>query len=244
MNKKVKGIVIKSKDVGEADKLITLLTAEEGKISVKLKSVKKAKAKLKFAAETFCFGEYELEKGKAGYICTGCDLYELFYELRGDIKRFYLATALLEIANNGCGENTPQPNELIFLINSLKRISTVKANIEYLAIKILLESVGVFGFGITDYTCKDCKEDISGKAYFVFDSCAFYCEEHKRENVSELSRHAYKLIKACVELPDEKIEQLPYVKEDALEALRFIYKLIYYKLYFKCQSISAFGKMI
>ncbi|MBR2070656.1 MAG: DNA repair protein RecO, partial [Clostridia bacterium] len=60
MNKKVKGIVIKSKDVGEADKLITLLTAEEGKISVKLKSVKKAKAKLKFAAETFCFGEYEL----------------------------------------------------------------------------------------------------------------------------------------------------------------------------------------
>ena len=44
---KAKGIVLFSRDYQESDKLLTILTLEYGKITVKAKSVRTAKSKLK-----------------------------------------------------------------------------------------------------------------------------------------------------------------------------------------------------
>ena len=56
----VNGLMLKSADYKENDKILTLLTAEKGKITAGIKGVRKAKAKLKFAAQPFCFAEYVL----------------------------------------------------------------------------------------------------------------------------------------------------------------------------------------
>ena len=50
MEIKVNALMIRATDYGENDKILTLLTAERGKISAGIKGVKKAGAKLKFAA--------------------------------------------------------------------------------------------------------------------------------------------------------------------------------------------------
>ena len=59
---KVNALMLRAADYGENDKILTLLTAELGKISAGIKGVKKAGAKLKFAAQPFCFAEYILSK--------------------------------------------------------------------------------------------------------------------------------------------------------------------------------------
>ena len=57
--------MIRAVDYGENDKILTLLSAERGKISAGIKGVKKAGAKLKFAAQPFCLAEYVLT-GRGG----------------------------------------------------------------------------------------------------------------------------------------------------------------------------------
>ena len=57
---KYKGIVLAARDHKEKDKLVTLFTLEQGKITALLKGVKAPKAKLAFAAQLFCFGEFLL----------------------------------------------------------------------------------------------------------------------------------------------------------------------------------------
>ncbi len=57
--------MLRATDYLENDKILTLLTAEMGKITAGIKGVKKAGAKLKFAAQPFCFAEYILEIGRA-----------------------------------------------------------------------------------------------------------------------------------------------------------------------------------
>ena len=49
--------MLRAVDYGENDKILTLLSAEEGRITAGIKGVKKAGAKLKFAAQPFCFAE-------------------------------------------------------------------------------------------------------------------------------------------------------------------------------------------
>ena len=60
MELKVNALMIRAADYGENDKILTLLTAERGKLTAAIKGVKKAGAKLKFAAQPFCLAEYVL----------------------------------------------------------------------------------------------------------------------------------------------------------------------------------------
>ena len=55
MESKADALVLRATDYGEYDKMVTLLTAERGKIGAALKGVRRAGAKLKFAAQPFCF---------------------------------------------------------------------------------------------------------------------------------------------------------------------------------------------
>ena len=57
MDFKSDALLIKSCDYGESDKIITLLTADRGKLTAGMKGVRKAGAKLRFAAQPFCFAE-------------------------------------------------------------------------------------------------------------------------------------------------------------------------------------------
>lgn len=65
MEIKVNALMLRAADYGENDKILTLLTAEYGKISAAIKGVKKPSAKLKFAAQPFCFAEYILADRKS-----------------------------------------------------------------------------------------------------------------------------------------------------------------------------------
>lgn len=98
MEYKTDALLLKSIDVGENDKLATLLTAERGKIVAKLKGVKKAGAKLKFAAQPFCFAEYGIVE-KSGYsTVVSAYLHQDFFALREDIVAFYAGASVLEIS--------------------------------------------------------------------------------------------------------------------------------------------------
>ena len=62
MEQIVNALMLKAADYNENDKILTLLTAERGRITAGIKGVKKAGAKLKFAAQPFCFAEYVLSR--------------------------------------------------------------------------------------------------------------------------------------------------------------------------------------
>ena len=91
---KVKAIVLSSIDYKEKDKLVTLFTIENGVMQAIMKSVKSDKAKMRFAKEPFCFGEYLI--AMPSKIITNVEVEDNFYVLTKDIDKFYLACAILE----------------------------------------------------------------------------------------------------------------------------------------------------
>lgn len=54
MEEKINALMIRSVDYADNDKILSLFSLEQGVISAKIRGVKKAGAKLKFAAEPFC----------------------------------------------------------------------------------------------------------------------------------------------------------------------------------------------
>ena len=60
---KVKAIVLGGTNVKEKDRIISVYSLERGVESFSMKGVRGDKAKMKFAKEVFCFGDFIVEEG-------------------------------------------------------------------------------------------------------------------------------------------------------------------------------------
>ena len=82
---KVKGIVIAEHNMGDFDKMITLLTPNLGKIECSAKGSRRSKSQLLSGSQFLCFGDYMLFKGSEVYTMNSCETIELFYNIRTDL---------------------------------------------------------------------------------------------------------------------------------------------------------------
>ena len=82
---KTQGIIIKRKNLGEYDRLLTVYTKEFGKILVKAKSIRKNQSKLRGHLELFLFTHLMIAPGKGFDIITGAETIESFPYLHKDL---------------------------------------------------------------------------------------------------------------------------------------------------------------
>lgn len=176
MEVKVNALVIRACDYGENDKILTLLTAEKGKITAGIKGVKKAGAKLKFAAQPFCFAEYVLAARGGRYVVTGAAESESFYDLRTDVGKFYAACAAAEAAGAVAYEG--EDCAPVFY-ECVKTLSAMCAGDECGAlIRFLLFLLKQSGYGVYAGRCA-CGKELTGYArlFFDMDTGAFSCPD-------------------------------------------------------------------
>ena len=83
---KTKGIVIAENNMGDFDKMVTLLTPN-GKIGCSAKGSRRPKSQLMAGTQFLCFGEYMMFKGTNTYTLNSCDTIEVFYNIRTDLDK-------------------------------------------------------------------------------------------------------------------------------------------------------------
>ena len=150
---KTKAIVIASEDSGDADRIITLLTLDEGKIRAKIRGVKKSKAKLAYASFPFNFGEYILIKTGRSYTVINCSYIDNFQNLTFDLNRYYAGAGMLEIAGNLSREGSDTYELALLLIKSLKEMCyNDELDIFTALSKFLVEILSLAGFKLSGET--------------------------------------------------------------------------------------------
>lgn len=160
MEEKLTALVLKAADYNEADKMLSLYCAEFGKLTAVIRGVKKAGAKLKFAAEPFCFGEFLLcEKG--GYrIVINCNEIESFFVLRTDYDLYKKASLVLDLLNTYGQENDDNAQLFLCSLKTLQAMQLDQAKAGQIAIKYLLEACKCLGITVELGKCAIC-----GNAY-------------------------------------------------------------------------------
>ena len=83
---KTSGIIISESNLGDYDKMLTMLTPGLGKISCVAKGARRPRSALLAGTQLFCFGEYMMYKGSNTYNINSCDTIEVFYNLRTWVK--------------------------------------------------------------------------------------------------------------------------------------------------------------
>src|SRR5690554_843556 len=96
----VHGLVTKTVDYKDSDKILTLLTFEKGRITVIAKGVRKQGSKLAHCARLFYCGEFECVSSKGLMVLTGSSMIEDFSSLANDLETLYCASHLIEVTQH------------------------------------------------------------------------------------------------------------------------------------------------
>jgi len=97
---RVCAVVLRQRDLGEADRILTLLTRERGKVSAVAKGVRRPRSKLAAGTQLLCCSDLQLAAGSNLEIVTQCDVRCAFYGLRQDLSRLSHASYFAELVDS------------------------------------------------------------------------------------------------------------------------------------------------
>jgi DNA repair protein RecO (recombination protein O) len=170
---KVTGVISKETDTGDADRYLTILTLESGKVQCYAKGIRNQKSKLAASAGLFCYGEYQLYEKCGRYTLTSGKLIENFYDIRSDVMRLSYAIHFLEVAGDIVLEGQPFTEAIKMLMNSLYMLSHTQKSPELISRIYELRMLSISGFSPVLDKCAQCGREI-GEAYSELDGGGLY----------------------------------------------------------------------
>lgn len=224
MDINVNGIVIASIDSGEADKIITLLTRELGKIKVKVRGVKKSSAKLKFAGQVLSFINCNVIKRGVFYTMTTASSVHSFLDIYEDLEKISGSMQVLEIANKVCldGKGGDIFN---IVIRAIEKIC-YEENVDISVINFVREILEHDGYSLIFDKCIRCGGDIDCKQDKAFDLAGgVKCEKCFDSEDKSIKKETLKAGQFILnnELDDLNSNDIINVKKTVLKMIEHIY---------------------
>lgn len=164
MHSEVRGIVIKSADIGESDRLITLFTKESGIVTALVKGARSLKNKNMSATQQFCYSSLVLYKRGDKLWVKESELIESFFNIRASIEGLSLAGYIIEVLSY-VGTATPEEALLRLTLNSLYAIAEGKHSLAKIKAAFEIRAMAIIGYMPDVLACRNCDEK-SGEFFF------------------------------------------------------------------------------
>ncbi len=226
---KTKGIVIKIANSSENDKILTVLTADKGKIQVFCKGAKKFKSAFLASTEFLSFSDMVLFEGNGElYNLSSAEPIYVFYNLRLDIDKLMCASNMAQIINDVCQEEELSFQRLQLLLNSLYVLSETDKNMKLVFAIFKIRLLGILGFVPRLNKCVNCNEDVSKmeEIYFSIKDNGIKCENCKRQDKGaiKISETTYTSIVYILSANPKKIFSFD-VPENVIDELDLVSKI-------------------
>lgn len=224
---KVKGIVLSENNMGDYDKMLTILTPNFGKISCVAKGARRPKSALLAGTQLFCFGEYLVYQGTSTYHINSCETIEMFYKIRTDLDKLKYAIHLNKIVLDVTDENQNCYNILQLYLNALYMIAQTDKDKEFIVSVFKLRLLSLLGFTPRITACVNCNEKES-LHYFSIRDNGFKCEACSRQDKSSIfmSESAMNAIKYTISAPAKKVFSFN-LKNESLEEFKLITRIYF-----------------
>lgn len=120
---KIEGIALRRRPVGEADRLVTLLSRDRGKLTVVAKGARKVRSRLGGRLEPPSRFRALVAEGRTLDIISQVELIEPYRALRGGLMPMGLTNIVLEMTDRSLPERHPHPDVYALLDETLALLS-------------------------------------------------------------------------------------------------------------------------
>jgi DNA repair protein RecO (recombination protein O) len=152
------GIVLRTQDLGEADRIITVLTRRTGRIRAVGKGVRRTKSRFGARLEPFTHVDLLLYEGRSLDIVTQADSLRAYGgPLASDYPRYTAGVAMLETAERFTPEERqPAQRQFLLLVGGLRALGAGEHGARLVLDAFLLRSLAVAGYAPALEECAVC----------------------------------------------------------------------------------------
>ena len=119
----IQAIVLRVTDYNDRDALLTVLSRDQGKLTIKARGLRRKNSPLIAPCQLLAYGEFTLFEYKGQYTINEAHSLELFMPLRRDLTKLSLGTYFAQAAEVISQEDQPNPELQSLLLNCLYALS-------------------------------------------------------------------------------------------------------------------------
>ena len=151
-----KGLVIRVTPYNDTDALLSVLTPEHGRLTVKARGLRRKNSPLIAPCQLLSFAEFTLFEYRNMYTINEAHAVELFSPLRKDLQKLSLGSYFAQAAETMSQEDLPNPELLSLVLNCL--FALAKLNLPEMMVKAVFElrSACLSGYTPDLYGCYSC----------------------------------------------------------------------------------------
>lgn len=223
MQIEVRGLVIKTVDIKETDRLITIFTEQMGVLTALARGARSLKSRKMSSTMQFCYSDFVLYIKGDKYWVKEAELIESFFDIRKTIEGLALANYITEVLSDVTIAESDK-NLLRLSLNSLYAIASGKYEIDKIKAVFEMRAAAILGFMPDVISCHRCGERL-GEFFFSIMAGSIECQKCHRE--AELRRepltHPHESSVVCILSEGAKLA-LEYAVFSPLEKL-FSFKI-------------------
>ena len=164
ITEEVKGLVIRTTDIKESDRILNIFTEELGLISALATGARTLKSRKMSSTMQYCYSKFTVYKKGEYYRIKESELIENFYGIRDGIEALALAGYICEVLSDVTVAEAER--ELLRLsLNSLYAISEKKYPLDKIKAAFEIRAAAILGFMPDVTSCHECGER-EGSFYF------------------------------------------------------------------------------
>lgn len=215
---KTEGIVLRHTNLGEADRILTILTRNNGKVKAIAKGCRKPKSSLLSSSEVFVFSELVMYKGSNFYHISQATPRQTFYNIRKDLLRLSYANYFSELAEAVSEEEMPNERLFLLLAKALYYLSTGEIPMGLIHLAYQLKLMDISGYRPNLGRCVICREEKEVYKRFSIQLggvvCGDCCLNEEKRGDGENFRISYGTAEAFKFLLNTEISRLNTMKID------------------------------
>jgi DNA repair protein RecO (recombination protein O) len=152
------GVVLRTQKLGEADRIITLLTRQHGRVRAVAKGVRRTRSKFGGRLEPFNHVDLQLYAGRSLDIVQQAETLGAYGDpVAGDYGRYTAGTAMLETAERlTAEEKEPAVQQFLLLVGGLRTLADGSHAPGLVLDAFLLRSLAVAGYAASFDDCARC----------------------------------------------------------------------------------------
>ena len=208
---KTQGIVLKQMPLGEADRIITLYSADRGQIRAVARGVRRIKSRLAGHLEPLTHVAVSVAEGKSLDAITEAETVHSFKRLREDLRRVSEGVYVAELVDGFSAEQSPNPGAFSLLLNTMRRLQRADQTtlvLRHFEVRLL----EVSGFGPELRQCVECRSELEPGDY-LFSSArggilCRRCQVTSEDALVPVSLNAIKVLRYLQREPHDEVAAL------------------------------------
>jgi len=225
---KTEGVVLRRRDLGEADRLLVLFTQRFGKVKAVAKGCRKPKSRLAGHLEPLNTAQFMLwrREGRDLALLRSADLTERHPVLTGDFRAFAAASAAAELIDVSLSEDEPVPRLYALLSRFLRALKAPEHSSAAL-LAFMIRAADILGYAMSIDHCANCRSRLAAvEAWLEYRLGGFLCPEcsiGERRSGERVSREVIEAMKSASADPPRAAAH-----PTAVHAIRIVDRLMSY----------------